>query len=109
MITEPCNYLYDFYKWDTLDRLEKQKIIAKYIDNITIEKADNKIKIISEEFRSSYLKDLIDNHDNYKVPFNLFHPRDEYEFTINMNHEVKNKEEIKKYSNSQRSNCFKCL
>jgi len=97
MFTETSNYLKDFNQWDNLDRLEKQKIIAKYIDNITIEKIDNKIKIISSEFRSSYLKDLIDNHNKYDIPYNLFHFKDDYGFTINMNHEVKSKDEIKKY------------
>lgn len=97
MFTNPSNYLSSFYKWDSLDRQEKQKIIAKYIDNLTIEKTNNKINIINGEFRSSYLKDLIDNHNNYNVPFNLRLFKDEYGCYLNMNHEVKSKEEVKNY------------
>lgn len=97
MFTKPDNYLSDFYKWDSLDRQEKQKIIAKYIDNLTIEKTNNKINIINGEFRSSYLKDLIDIHNNYSVPFNLRLFKDEYGCYLNMNHEVKSKEEVKNY------------
>lgn len=97
MFTKPDNYLKDFYKWDGLEKQEKQRIIAKYIDNLTTLKTNNKINIINGEFRSSYLKDLIDNHNNYSVPFNLRLFKDEYGCYLNMNHEVKSKEEVKNY------------
>jgi len=99
MVTEPDNYIKTFNEWDTIDRLEKQKIIAKYIDNIVIEKDKNKINIISGEFRSSYLKDLQVNHNEYGMPYNIPLFKDDLGCSLNMNHDIKTKEEVQKYFN----------
>ena len=97
MVTESDNYIKTFNEWDILDREEKQKIIAKYIDNIVIEKDNNKINIISSEFRSSYLKDLQVNHNEYGMPYNIPLFKDDLGCSLNMNHDIKTKEEVKKY------------
>ena len=90
-------YLDNFNLWDKLEKEQKQKIIGKYIDNITIEKKDNGIKIINGDFRESYLRDRIYNHDTYGTPYNWKIFEDEYGCQLNMNHEAKTKTEAKKY------------
>lgn len=93
----PENYLKNFDKWDKLEKSEQQRIIGKYIDNITIEKKDDSIKIVRGNFRESYLKDIAINHDNYGIPYNFNIFEDDYGYKLNMNHEVKTKDEAKKY------------
>ncbi len=93
----PENYLKNFDKWDKLEKSEQQRIIGKYIDNITIEKKDDSIKIVNGNFRESYLKDIRTNHDDYGIPYNFNIFEDDYGYKLNMNHEVRTKEEAKKY------------
>ena len=93
----PENYLKNFDKWDKLEKIEQQRIIGKYIDNITIEKNADYIKIVNGNFRESYLKDIRTNHDDYGIPYNFNIFEDDYGYKLNMNHEVRTKEEAKKY------------
>ncbi len=93
----PKNYLKNFNKWDKLEKSEQQRIIGKYIDNITIEKKADYIKIVNGNFRESYLKDIRTNHDDYGIPYNFNIFEDDYGYKLNMNHEVKTKDEAKKY------------
>ena len=93
----PETYLQNFNKWDKLEKSEQQRIIGKYIDNITIEKKDDSIKIVRGNFRESYLKDIRTNHDDYGIPYNFNIFEDDYGYKLNMNHEVRTKEEAKKY------------
>ena len=93
----PKNYLKNFNKWDKLEKSEQQRIIGKYIDNITIEKKADYIKIVNGNFRESYLKDIRTNHDDYGIPYNFNIFEDDYGYKLNMNHEVRTKEEAKKY------------
>ena len=93
----PESYLQNFNKWDKLEKSEQQRIIGKYIDNITIEKKANYIKIVNGNFRGSYLKDIRTNHDDYGIPYNFNIFKDDYGYKLNMNHEVRTKEEAKKY------------
>ena len=93
----PENYLKNFDKWDKLEKSEQQRIIGKYIDNITIEKKADYIKIVNGNFRESYLKDIRTNHDDYGIPYNFNIFEDDYGYKLNMNHEVKTKDEAKKY------------
>lgn len=97
MFVNPKEYLNNFNKWDNLEKETKQRIIGKYIDSITIEKKENGISIITGDFRESYLKDVAHNHDNYGIPYSLKIFEDDYGFQLNMNHEVKTKDETKKY------------
>ena len=93
----PESYLQNFNKWDKLEKSEQQRIIGKYIDNITIEKKADYIKIVNGNFRESYLKDIRTNHDDYGIPYNFNIFKDDYGYKLNMNHEVRTKEEAKKY------------
>ena len=93
----PESYLQNFNKWDKLEKSEQQRIIGKYIDNITIEKNADYIKIVNGNFRGSYLKDIRTNHDDYGIPYNFNIFKDDYGYKLNMNHEVRTKEEAKKY------------
>ena len=93
----PESYLQNFNKWDKLEKSEQQRIIGKYIDNITIEKNADYIKIVNGNFRESYLKDIRTNHDDYGIPYNFNIFEDDYGYKLNMNHEVRTKEESKKY------------
>ena len=93
----PESYLQNFNKWDKLEKSEQQRIIGKYIDNITIEKKADYIKIVNGNFRESYLKDIRTNHDDYGIPYNFNIFEDDYGYKLNMNHEVKTKDEAKKY------------
>lgn len=93
----PESYLQNFNKWDKLEKSEQQRIIGKYIDNITIEKNADYIKIVNGNFRESYLKDIRTNHDDYGIPYNFNIFEDDYGYKLNMNHEVRTKEETKKY------------
>ena len=93
----PENYLKNFDKWDKLEKCEQQRIIGKYIDNITIEKNADYIKIVNGNFRESYLKDIRTNHDDYGIPYNFNIFEDDYGYKLNMNHEVRTKDEAKKY------------
>ena len=93
----PESYLQNFNKWDKLEKSEQQRIIGKYIDNITIEKKDDSIKIVRGNFRESYLKDIRTNHDDYGIPYNFNIFEDDYGYKLNMNHEVRTKDEAKKY------------
>ena len=93
----PESYLQNFNKWDKLEKSEQQRIIGKYIDNITIEKNVDYIKIVNGNFRESYLKDIRTNHDDYGIPYNFNIFEDDYGYKLNMNHEVRTKDEAKKY------------
>lgn len=93
----PESYLQNFNKWDKLEKSEQQRIIGKYIDNITIEKKADYIKIVNGNFRESYLKDIRTNHDDYGIPYNFNIFEDDYGYKLNMNHEVRTKDEAKKY------------
>ena len=93
----PESYLQNFNKWDKLEKSEQQRIIGKYIDNITIEKNADYIKIVNGNFRESYLKDIRTNHDDYGIPYNFNIFEDDYGYKLNMNHEVRTKDEAKKY------------
>lgn len=50
---------YDFSNWNNLLRKEKQKIISNYIDNLVVERKNNKTNIIEINYRSSFIEILI--------------------------------------------------
>lgn len=64
--------------WSNKLKEDKQKIIGKYIDNITIEKKNNKFEISNIEFRKNYLEDMIYNHYKFNTPCNVYMYEDEY-------------------------------
>ena len=83
--------------WSNKSKEDKQKIIGKYIDNITIEKKNNKFEIANIEFRKNYLEDIISNHYKYNTPYNLFMYEDEYGIPLKLNHELKTMKEVEDY------------
>ena len=94
----------DFYtnpdvlnNWSNKSKEDKQKIIGKYIDNITIEKKNNKFEISNIEFRKNYLEDMIYNHYKFNTPCNVYMYEDEYGIPLKLNHELKTMKEAENY------------
>ena len=83
--------------WSNKSKEEKQKIIGKYIDNITIEKENNKFEISNIEFRKNYLEDIIYNHYKFNTPCNVYMYEDEYGIPLKLNHELKTMKEAEDY------------
>lgn len=83
--------------WSNKSKEDKQKIIGKYIDNITIEKKNNKFEISNIEFRKNYLEDMIYNHYKFNTPCNVYMYEDEYGMPLKLNHELKTMKEAENY------------
>ena len=83
--------------WSNKSKEEKQKLIGKYIDNITIEKKNNKFEISNIEFRKNYLEDIIYNHYKFNTPCNVYMYEDEYGIPLKLNHELKTMKEAEDY------------
>lgn len=83
--------------WSNKSKEDKQKIIGKYIDNITIEKKNNKFEINNIEFRKNYLEDMIYNHYKFNTPCNVYMYEDEYGIPLKLNHELKTMKEAENY------------
>ena len=83
--------------WSNKSKEDKQKIIGKYIDNITIEKKSNKFEISNIEFRKNYLEDMIYNHYKFNTPCNVYMYEDEYGIPLKLNHELKTMKEAEDY------------
>ena len=83
--------------WSNKSKEDKQKIIGKYIDNITIEKKNNKFEITNIEFRKNYLEDMIYNHYKFNTPCNVYMYEDEYGIPLKLNHELKTIKEAEDY------------
>ncbi len=83
--------------WYDKSKEDKQKIIGKYINNITIEKKNNKFEISNIEFRKNYLEDMIYNHYKFNTPCNVYMYEDEYGIPLKLNHELKTMKEAENY------------
>ena len=83
--------------WSNKSKEDKQKIIGKYIDNITIEKKNNKFEISNIEFRKNYLEDMIYNHYKFNTPCNVYMYEDEYGIPLKLNRELKTMKEAEDY------------
>ena len=83
--------------WSNKSKEDKQKIIGKYIDNITIEKKNNKFEISNIEFRKNDLEDMIYNHYKFNTPCNVYMYEDEYGIPLKLNHELKTMKEAENY------------
>ena len=84
-------------KWLETPRDKKQKLFAKYIDFIELEKNDKEIDITNGHFRESFLMDMINNHAMYRTPYNFNLFEDDYGYPLRMNWEAKTRENAKKY------------
>ena len=96
----PENIIDLFVRWNHLDKTNKQKLISKYIDDIEIEKLGTKIEIKKLNLRNSFYYDLIDYHNNYDTPLDLFMFMDEDKFPIPVAHNgFRTRIEIENYVN----------
>lgn len=96
----PENIIDLFVRWNYLDKTNKQKLISKYIDDIEIEKLGTKIEIKKLNLRNSFYYDLIDYHNNYDTPLDLFMFMDEDKFPIPVAHNgFRTRIEIENYVN----------
>lgn len=93
----PQLFFINLNKWINMPKEDKQRLFAKYIDYIEIEKKDKKINITRGEFRESYLYDMRMNHKEYGTPYNFRLFEDDYGYSISMNAEKKTKKEAKNY------------
>lgn len=84
-------------KWLEKPRDKKQKLFAKYIDFIELEKNDKEIDITNGHFRESFLMDMINNHKEFGTPYNFNLFEDDYGYPLRMNWEAKTNENAKKY------------
>ena len=82
----PENIINTFTRWNLLEKTEKQKLIAKYIDDIEIEKLGAKIEIKKINLRKSFYYDLINYHNSYDTPLDLFMFIDEDKLPIPIAH-----------------------
>lgn len=57
----PYLFFININKWLETPRDKKQKLFAKYIDFITIDKIDKEINITGGNFRESFLADMRTN------------------------------------------------
>ena len=96
----PENIIDLFVRWNYLDKANKQKLISKYIDDIEIEKLGTKIEIRKLNLRNAFYYDLIDYHNNYDTPLDLFMFMDENKFPIPVAHNgFRTRIEIENYVN----------
>ena len=84
-------------KWLETPRDKKQKLFAKYIDFIELEKNDKEIDITNGHVRESFLMDMINNHKEFGTPYNFNLFEDDYGYPLRMNWEAKTNENAKKY------------
>ncbi len=94
---KPEIFFSNIYGWLNLLKKEKQRIISTYIDNLVVENKDDKTIIKETNFRSSFIIDLINYNEKYKLPLNFILFQDEYGLPIPMNKEIKTSIESKKY------------
>ena len=67
----PDKILMNISNYIMLPRIDKQKFISRYIDNIEVEKRENKISIINVNFREDLFVDLLNYHKEYKLPIDI--------------------------------------
>lgn len=94
----PENIIYTFSNYQKLDRYEKQKLIATYIDNVELVKNEKGIELKNVNFRESLLVDLLDYHNKYELPYDMTLFYDNNNDPISMNHgSLKTKQEAYEY------------
>ena len=96
LITKPESIFINIDRWINLKKEEKQRIIAKYIDYVEIERKANKIEIVKCNYRNNIIEEFI-NNKKYGAPMNFPVFVDEYGRRLKMNMEVKTNEIAKRY------------
>ena len=82
---KPELFFININKWLETARDKKQKLFAKYIDFIELEKNDKEIDITNGHFRESFLMEMINNHKEYGTPYNFNLFEDDYGYPLRMN------------------------
>ena len=96
---KPEIFFSNIYGWLNLLKEEKQRITATYIDNLVVEKKNDKTIIKETNFRSSFIIDLINYNKEYGLPLNINLFQDEYGLPISTNKEIKTSIDAQKYFN----------
>ena len=99
IFVKPEIFFFNIYGWLNLLKEEKQRIIATYIDNLVVEKKDDKTIIKETNFRSSFIIDLINYNKEYGLPLNINLFQDEYGLPLATNREIKTSIDAQKYFN----------
>ena len=99
IFVKPEIFFSNIYGWLNLLKEEKQRIIATYIDNLVVEKKDDKTIIKETNFRSSFIIDLINYNKEYGLPLNINLFQDEYGLPLATNREIKTSIDAQKYFN----------
>ena len=96
---KPENFFANIYGWLNKSKEEKQRIISTYIDNLVVERKEDKTIIKETHFRTSFLLDLINYNQDYGLPLNWFLFEDDYGYSLPMNKELKTIEQAQNYFN----------
>lgn len=85
------------YDWISLSKEEKQKLIAKYIDYMEIEKIGELYKLKYIEVHESLLMEKLKNHKEYNAPFEIIPFEDSDGNNPSFNLEERTKDKAEKY------------
>ena len=96
---KPEIFFANIYSWLNKSREEKQRIISTYIDNLVVERKEDKTIIKETHFRTSFLLDMINYNQDYGLPLNWFLFEDDYGYSLPMNKELKTIEQAQNYFN----------
>ena len=94
---KPENFFNNIYKWLNMPKKDKQKIIATYIDNLVVERRNDKTIIKETNFRTSFLLDMISYNKDYGLPLNYLIFEDDYGCPLPMNKEIRTSEQAQNY------------
>ena len=96
---KPEKFIENIYGWLNMQKEEKQRIIATYIDYLVVERKIDKTIIKDINFRTNFLLDLINYNNEYKLPLNYFYFEDDYGLPLPMNKELKTSKQAQNYFN----------
>lgn len=96
---KPEKFFANIYGWLNKPREEKQRIISTYIDNLVVERKEDKTIVKETHFRTSFLLDMINYNQDYGLPLNWFLFEDNYGYSLPMNKELKTTEQAQNYFN----------
>lgn len=71
MLFPEATTLSNLSNWVISSREEKQKIIAKYIDNIEVVKENGEVKIVNTNFRECLVNDMLEHHKTNGLPIDI--------------------------------------
>ena len=94
---KPETYVYTFISFTMQDKEEQQKLIARNIDYIEIDKKGEKIDIVNTIFRNEFIKQQAQRQETFNLPTLTEYFTDEYGCPIPVDRDMKTKEESKAY------------